>query len=407
MVSDFPAFIQIQPYLQSYLWGMTGKDSWVARISRRQSENGHFAELWCGAHPNGPSTCLASPFEGKSLLEVLAMHPDEILGRTASRYSGAFPMLQKVLSVGEPLSIQVHPTVTDAERLHQSRPADYPDPYPKFEGSIAISETQLLFGMKPVSDALANLSTRKVLWELVSSREEEIRSLDSRSPQDAGRLLFETLWRTDPSKVTRITHQLFAQIEATPEAERTPEEAWVLKLKDSYPNGDVGLFGFYIMDLLTLKIGESVSIETGIPHAYLSGEVFEVMLPSDNVLRCGITPKKRDDEELFRCARFSPVAKPVISGKPCRIQKLSGCEYGFGSSIVAQVYSTPGVGYAQTNELPELLFCLDGEGSLLKPDGGAALSFSAGSAFVVPARTSEYRISLESGRIARFLLPVA
>jgi mannose-6-phosphate isomerase len=45
-------------------------------------------------------------------------------------------------------------------------------------------------------------------------------------------------------------------------------------------------------------------------HAYLRGTCVEVLANSDNVLRCGLTPKHVDVAELVRIADFSPLAEP-------------------------------------------------------------------------------------------------
>jgi mannose-6-phosphate isomerase len=45
-------------------------------------------------------------------------------------------------------------------------------------------------------------------------------------------------------------------------------------------------------------------------HAYLHGTGVEIMASSDNVLRCGLTPKHVDVAELLKITDFSPLAEP-------------------------------------------------------------------------------------------------
>jgi mannose-6-phosphate isomerase len=45
-------------------------------------------------------------------------------------------------------------------------------------------------------------------------------------------------------------------------------------------------------------------------HAYLRGMCIEILANSDNVLRCGLTPKHVDIPELLRVADFSGLADP-------------------------------------------------------------------------------------------------
>lgn len=65
------------------------------------------AETWeCSTHPDGPSTVASGEFQGKTLAQVLAEHP-EYLGK---RYpNGEFPLLIKFIDAKRDLSVQVHP----------------------------------------------------------------------------------------------------------------------------------------------------------------------------------------------------------------------------------------------------------------------------------------------------------
>ena len=76
------------------------------------------------------------------------------------------------------------------------------------------------------------------------------------------------------------------------------EEQWVLKLAKEYPEGDVGVFSFFVLNLELLSPGEAVFIGPNIPHAYLGGELVECMANSDNVVRAGLTHKYKDVDTL-------------------------------------------------------------------------------------------------------------
>jgi mannose-6-phosphate isomerase len=61
-----------------------------------------------------------------------------------------------------------------------------------------------------------------------------------------------------------------------------------------------------LLNHVRLQPGEALFLGAGIPHAYLSGLGVEIMANSDNVLRCGLTPKHVDVPELLRIVRFEP-----------------------------------------------------------------------------------------------------
>ena len=66
-----------------------------------------------------------------------------------------------------------------------------------------------------------------------------------------------------------------------------------------YP-GDKGLLVAFVMNLMNLAPGDSAFTPDGQVHAYVSGTAIELMNPSDNVLRAGLTPKHIDAEELIK-----------------------------------------------------------------------------------------------------------
>ncbi|MDR2143486.1 MAG: mannose-6-phosphate isomerase, class I, partial [Treponema sp.] len=56
-------------------------------------------------------------------------------------------------------------------------------------------------------------------------------------------------------------------------------------------------------------------LPAGILHGYVRGLGVECMANSDNVLRCGLTPKHIDLEELSRILRFTPYKPEIIRGE--------------------------------------------------------------------------------------------
>ena len=59
-----------------------------------------------------------------------------------------------------------------------------------------------------------------------------------------------------------------------------------------------------LLNHVRLQPGEALFLGAGVPHAYLNGLGVEIMANSDNVLRCGLTPKHVDVPELLRIVRF-------------------------------------------------------------------------------------------------------
>ena len=90
------------------------------------------AEVWLGAHPDGPAsvgvgTSIVDDSQlypsrvppgppSQSLAEWIAQDPQAALGESVvERYGTSLPYLLKVIAPAEPLSLQVHPSIEQAE----------------------------------------------------------------------------------------------------------------------------------------------------------------------------------------------------------------------------------------------------------------------------------------------------
>lgn len=101
--------------------------------------------------------------EARSLRELIAEDLDAELGHhVAVRYGGQLPFLFKVLAVGAPLSLQVHPDKRQAEAGYaaevRERAAvrDYSDANYRPELVCALREGfDALCGFRPVADTVA------------------------------------------------------------------------------------------------------------------------------------------------------------------------------------------------------------------------------------------------------------
>lgn len=99
-------------FFQNYHWGKKGRSSEVALLAEKNrtdlkvDEEKPYAELWMGTHPNGPSVMVDN---GLLLVDWIQKNP-RVLGTEVFERFGQLPFLFKVLSVGQALSIQAHPT---------------------------------------------------------------------------------------------------------------------------------------------------------------------------------------------------------------------------------------------------------------------------------------------------------
>ena len=281
----------------NYSWGKRGRASLIARLLDLPDTDSPYAELWVGAHPKAPATliCDGQPVR---LDDAVCVRAGELLGASAAaRFGSELPFLFKILSIASPLSIQAHPDKERAAVLHQANPEQYPDSNHKPELAIALTPVELLYGLRPFEEVQQYRATVPEFAQLAG----EGASLQA---------VWEHLFRVSHEALTRASAALYRRIAAHGPANR--EEEWILKLQPLYPAGDIGLFCFYVMNLLELAPYQGIYLAPNTPHAYLSGDLAECMANSDNVVRAGLTNKYVDSEVLLAMMPYENTALTLV-----------------------------------------------------------------------------------------------
>ncbi|MDR7301295.1 mannose-6-phosphate isomerase, class I [Haloactinomyces albus] len=280
------------------------------------------AELWMGAHPGDPSRLLRADGSEVSLLHLLRSEPARQLGAACTdRWGTRLPFLLKVLAVDEPLSLQAHPSADQAAAGFAEEEAsgiarnashrNYPDPTAKPELICALTEFHALAGFRDAH------RTVRLLHELdVPSLRAHTGLLAAQPDQDGLRALFTT-WITLPEHYLRdVMPELLEACAAHLRAhgEFAMECRTVLELGADYPN-DAGVLASLLLNRIVLQPGEAIFLPAGNLHAYLHGTGVEILANSDNILRCGLTPKHVDVAELLRVLDFECGDMRVLSGR--------------------------------------------------------------------------------------------
>lgn len=301
--------IPLEAGFQNYAWGDT---RFIPDLFGFEPNGQPFAEAWFGAHPRLPSRVQGSE-RVWPLDRVIADFGTELLGSAVQTRFHGLPYLVKVLAAARPLSIQVHPSVAQAQAGYAYENAlgvpvtadhrNYRDQNHKPELLIALSPFFALCGFRPFAqiqqsiEGVPELARRLPRLEPTpASLEALVRDyleLDSGVRNDA---LAAWVERLDGRRTTLDPGSL---------------ESWVLNADAATRSGarthDQGLFFFLLLEMFELAPGQALFLSAGIPHAYLKGAGVEVMANSDNVLRCGLTPKHTDPEELLKIVRFDAV----------------------------------------------------------------------------------------------------
>jgi mannose-6-phosphate isomerase len=352
------------------------------------------AELWMGAHSKAPSQV---HFQGRwvDLPEVIRMHPKQILGKgPAERYQNRLPYLFKVLAAAQPLSIQAHPNKTQAlagfaRENHLAIALDapnrnYKDENHKPEILCALTDFWAVCGFRPIAEMLALLDLLG-LDELKAWLE----GLRKRPQADQLKYFFKSLMTlTSKHKATVIQT---AVEKARRQGDRQPEFQWLLTLQRRYPQ-DIGILAPVLLNLICLEPGQAIFLDAGVAHAYLQGAGIELMANSDNVLRGGLTSKHIDVEELLKILTFQPakaqLIEPVVKpgGQriyPCRAEEFELARIRVQGTSSFESSESRGV---------EILFCSQGEATVVENENLGCFSLTQGQSILVPACHPGYRL---------------
>ena len=305
--------------VQHYAWG--GKNYIASLIGLYSAKDQPCAEWWLGAHPSAPSEI--EDVTGKqSLIEFLSQNPTALGQASRQQFGDELPYLLKILDVEKPLSIQLHPTKSQAEKGFEAENAKgaaltdstrtYKDRNHKPEMMIALSDFWLLHGFKIKSQILATLNVRPSLQPLAEK-------LGKQSLAE----FYADVMLADQST---LANWLLPIIEVNQQPYKNGEltldnpDYWVLYTMEAMAilpeKLDAGLVCFYLFNIVHLKEGEGIFQDAGIPHAYLRGQNVELMACSDNVIRGGLTPKYVDIVELLKIVDCREVTPQIISAAP-------------------------------------------------------------------------------------------
>ncbi|MFJ4479732.1 mannose-6-phosphate isomerase, class I [Streptomyces xanthochromogenes] len=362
--------------IRPYAWGSA---TLIPELLGTESTGEPQAEMWMGAHPGAPSQ-LDRGAGPTSLSDVIAADPAGELGRAAlARFGPRLPFLLKLLAAGAPLSLQVHPNLAQAKEGYDAEeragvPLDapyrnYKDANHKPELICALTPFEGLCGFRTPQEAARTLAALEV-----DSLKPYVDLLRAHPVEAALREVLTAVLTADREEMAATVTEAATACERLGGAHYTAYAS----LAHHYP-GDPGVLAAMLLNHVQLQPGEALFLGAGVPHAYLGGMGVEIMANSDNVLRCGLTPKHVDVPELLRVVRFEPtdpgVLRPEASPSGEELYETPTDEFRLSRFVRAQGAAPTGL----TMATPQILLCTAGSPSV----GG--LTLTPGAAVFVPA----------------------
>ncbi|MBJ7001520.1 MULTISPECIES: mannose-6-phosphate isomerase, class I [Streptomyces] len=350
------------------------------------------AEMWMGAHPGAPSRTARG-----TLAEVIDADPERELGKeTVARFGPRLPFLLKLLAAGAPLSLQVHPDLKQAREGYADEerrgvPIDaphrnYKDANHKPELICALTEFDGLCGFREPAHAAELLAALGV-----DSLKPYVDLLGAHPEEAALREVLTAILTADRADMARTVAEATAAC-----ARLGGDHAPYAGLAHQFP-GDPGVIAAMLLNHVRLQPGEALFLGAGVPHAYLDGLGVEIMANSDNVLRCGLTPKHVDVPELLRVVRFEAgdpgVLRPEAAPDGEEVYETPIDEFRLSRYVLAE----GGAAHDLTRDTPQILLCTAGSvragehelgpgQSVFVPAGEQAVISGAGTVFRATVR---------------------
>ncbi len=331
---------KIENQARDYAWGSTAL---LAEELGFTPTGGPMAEVWFGNHPGSPARTLS----GVSLAEIRP----EPLG-----------FLLKFLAAAIPLSIQVHPSRAKAAEGFARENAtglaiddpnrSYKDENPKNESLVAITEFEVLAGIRPSNEVRASLES---LRGFVTQNTDTLNGLISVAESNPDQLFGEVL--NGSADYSALVAEL---LEGIHEPSRPEHEL----LQDIFAEfgADKGALLALFMRHFLLQPGEALVVPPGTPHSYIRGLGLEIQDNSDNVLRAGLTPKLVDGAEFLRVL-------DIEVAKACEVVRAKQLAHGlYAYPAISDDYSLHRVEVSGQNLLADIklpgdsiVVCISGE----------------------------------------------
>lgn len=168
----------------------------------------------------------------------------------------------------------------------------YKDANHKPEMALAITEFEALCSFVPHEELLATLGSVPELAECCGpARVTALHAAVASPPGSPARRAaladaFHAVMACPPAEAEAFVERMCERLKAKAAAGQplSPHELLALRLELQYP-GDVGVLAAWFLNYLRLAPGEAVALPANEPHAYISGEIVEVMATSGEAWR--------------------------------------------------------------------------------------------------------------------------
>ena len=379
--------VKIKGSIKNYWWG--SRDV-LPSLFHYTADGQPQAEAWFGVHPEGQATLE----DGTLLKDYLDSSPQLLAGLGRDEH---FPLMMKVLAVNNPLSLHVHPDRIQAQRGWREeelkrrkgfvQELNYKDENCKNELFYALTPSTLLVGFRDAESASFHLKRLcPVSFEKHFASSRTVRGL------------FKTLFTLPQSELDCVIAEYMKGLEESGE-ELTrggvyyTERGISVKVHDLFGN-DPSVVVPYLMNVISLRIGEVLYIRSGMLHSYIHGTGIEIEDSSDNEVRIGMSSKHKDVTDALNLIDYDSSFTGKIPLVPD--QFLRQIAHGSGWALAV----LPSGSYDIRESLPSIAICMEGQARV--GTSSDHIMLKEGECCFIPSCDEEYHIRV-SGKVFQAL----
>ena len=191
-----------------------------------------YAELWVGTHTKTPNVLE----DGSTLSDFIKENPSQLGEKIVKNFGPTLPFLLKVLSIGHPLQLQVHPTKDEASELHRKNPGAFLDSNHKPEMAVALTPFTALCGFRNPEEIREIAEALPEFAELLG--EETLQALQGSSSDSVKiRKCYEAIFQTKHDKMELLSIQkgIYLKIKARSDLTTSLLGDEFMTIHDSFP----------------------------------------------------------------------------------------------------------------------------------------------------------------------------
>ncbi len=379
--------VKIKGCIKNYWWG--SRDV-LPSLFHYKADGQPQAEAWFGVHPDGQ----AELEDGSLLKDYLDKSPELLAGLSRGE---PFPLMLKVLAVNNPLSLHVHPDKVQAQRGWREEELkrrkgltselNYKDENCKSELFCALTPSTLLVGFRDAESAAFHL--KRLCPESFTKYFSSSRTI---------RGIFKTLFTLPQSELDLLIDEYLRGLDESGE-ELTKggvyytERGISVRIHDLFGN-DPSVVVPYLMNVISMRIGETVYIKSGMLHSYIHATGIEIEDSSDNEVRIGMSSKHKDVMDALNLIDYDFSFTGKIPLVPDQFLRQIAQGSGWALAVL------PSGSYDIRESLPSIAICTEGQARV--GTSSDHIMLKEGECCFIPSCDEEYHIRV-SGKVFQAL----